>query len=75
MLGLLQAIFIFSIPILLGTGLLYLGVRRAKNETGRLKEPTTWDYVNQAAGYWILGGLFIGYGVFQVLGLIGSLFS
>jgi hypothetical protein len=66
---------ILTIPILLGVGLIYLGARRGRNETSRLKAPTTWDFVNQAAGYWILGGLFLGYGVVQLLVLIGSIFT
>lgn len=75
MFGLLQAMLILTIPILLGVGLIYLGARRGRNETSRLKAPTTWDFVNQAAGYWILGGLFLGYGVVQLLVLIGSIFT
>jgi hypothetical protein len=75
MLGILQAMLIFAIPILLGIGLIYLGVRRARKETTRLKLPTTWDYVNQVAGYWIVGAIFVGYGAIRMLGLIGSLFT
>ena len=66
MFGLLQAMLILTIPILLGVGLIYLGARRGRNETSRLKAPTTWDFVNQAAGYWILGGLLL-------IGLIGGI--
>ena len=66
---------ILTIPILLGVGLIYLGARRGRNETSRLKAPTTWDFVNQAAGYWIVGAIFVGYGAIRLLGLIDSLFT
>ena len=75
MFGLLKAMLILLMPALLGVWLIYLGIRRAKKETARLKQATTWDYVNQAAGYWIIGVVFIGYGIFGLLRLIGSLFT
>ena len=66
MFWLLQVMWIYSIPALLGAGMIYLGVRRARKETARLKDPTRWDYINQAAGYWIIGGLVICHSIFQL---------
>ena len=51
---------------MLGAGMIYLGVRRARKETARLKDPTRWDYINQAAGYWIVGGLAICFSIFRL---------
>ena len=63
---LIQVLLIFSIPALLGAGLIYLGFRRARKETARLKNPTKWDYVNQAAGYWIFGAIAICYSIYRL---------
>jgi len=49
-----------------GAALIYLGFRRAKNETARLKAPTRWDYLNQGAGYWILGGILTCFSISQL---------
>ena len=67
MFWLIQVLLILSVPALLGAGLIYLGFRRARKETARLKNPTKWDYINQAAGYWIVGGLAICFSIYRLL--------
>ena len=68
--GLLQLIIFYALPFLFGAGFIYLGFGRAKKESAKLKEPTTWAYINQGAGYWILGLIFIGYGIANLFGLL-----
>ena len=69
MTNLLQLIMISTLPFLFGAGFIHLGFRRAKKENAKLIEPTTWAYINQGAGYWILGVIFIGYGIANLIGL------
>jgi len=67
MIWLLQVLLIYSAPVFFGVAMIYLGFRRARKETARLKAPTRWDYINQASGYWIVGGLAICFSIFRLL--------
>ena len=70
--GIFEAILACLIPMLIGAGLIYMGVRRAKRQSERLKSPTRWDYLNQAGGYFIVGGIVLAFGALRLIGVFFS---
>ena len=67
---LLNVFFAALIGGILPAVLIYLGIRRARKETARLKNPTKWDYINQAAGYWVVAGVFICRSIYMIFVLL-----
>jgi hypothetical protein len=68
--GFLEAMLVCLVPFLIGVGLIYMGTRRANKQMARFKTPTRWDYLNQAGGYFIVGGVFLAFGMLLLLGTL-----
>ena len=68
--GIFEAMLVCLIPVLIGAGLIYMGTRRANQQMTRFKTPTRWDYLNQAGGYFIIGGIFLAFGLLRLLGTL-----